>query len=264
MKTLLAGLLAGFLSVTSVFAGEWPIDQMNKTIEQTNFIVEDICSGTLISLEKKLILTNHHCIDQLISTVEKEEVSEDGKVKKVKVRKYKDAALSQYYYNGFEKVRSTSYVSEIVAESGEWDLAVVQIKGDIPNTQASPLAASLPLRGERVYTVGNPRMLEASVTEGVVMNVNRTFEFPWNNNNKTPIIQFSGGIIGGNSGGALYNSKGELVGVPEAMAGPFLGLAIPVTTVKTFLAHHCLMTANDEKCKADKLAAEEKKNGKKD
>lgn len=244
-----AAVVACGLAMTASAKAEWSLADMNRTIEQTNFIVENQCSGTLISLEHRLVLTNHHCINHLVEKIEREVVNSEGFVRKVKQVRHKDAALDQYSYSGFEKVKAVSFVSEIVADSERLDLAVLKIKGEIPNVYASPMAKDVPTRGERIYTVGNPRMLEASVVEGVVSNVNRTFEFPWTGGEKTPIIQFSGGIIGGNSGGALYNAKGELIGVPAAMASQFIGLAIPMTTVRGFLKDHCLMTGDDQACK---------------
>jgi hypothetical protein len=63
-----------FIMSSAVVASEWTLEQMNRVIDQTNFVVNRGCSGTLISIEERLILTNHHCIDQNISFVEREEI----------------------------------------------------------------------------------------------------------------------------------------------------------------------------------------------
>jgi serine protease Do len=144
---------------------------------------------------------------------------------------------------------------------------VLRIKGPIPNTYASPIGGAVQ-RGERVYAVGNPASQENTLVEGIVSNVNRTFEFPWTNGSKLAMIQFSGGIYGGNSGGALYNIRGELVGVPSAgLSGvTFIGLAIPAEVVRSFMREHCLAaafdsSADDAACRKDKAEkAEAKKN----
>lgn len=236
----------------------WPLDEMNTAINSTNFIVNGGCSGTLISLKEKLILTNHHCIEGSVSSVEREITDDIGNVRKVKVRKYDDVAVVQNRYDGFIKAGSASYVTEIVAEAKTSDLAVLRIRGDIPHGYASPLLpdGAKVVRGERVYIVGNPAGEDATLVEGVVSNVNRTFEFPWTNGSKLPMIQISGGIYGGNSGGAAYNAKGQLIGVPSAgyRVATFIGFAIPVEVVKLFLKDACLAsifdsTADDKKCR---------------
>jgi S1-C subfamily serine protease len=231
-------------------ASEWTLEQMNRIIDQTNFVVNRGCSGTLISLEEKLILTNFHCVQNLISFVEKEETDSNGYTKKVRVRRYADVQVEQHGYDGFVKVSTATYVAEIVAENKSVDLAVLRIKSNIPHQIASKI---LPegqnvVRGERVYVVGNPAGNDATVVEGIVSNLNRTFQFPWTGNEKLAMIQFSGGIYGGNSGGALYNSSGYLIGVPAAghTAATFIGLAIPISVVKNFMRENCLAHVFDK------------------
>jgi hypothetical protein len=72
-------------------------------------------------------------------------------------------------------------------------------------------------------------------------------------------------LFGGNSGGALYNAKGQLVGVPAAgyPSATFIGFAIPVEVVKLFLQDNCLASvfdeaADDTKCRAEKEARKKK------
>jgi S1-C subfamily serine protease len=252
---------AMLFAVLSFPAHAWNVKEINHAIDSTNFIVNGACSGTLISLREKLILTNYHCIDREISSIEREITDAQGFVRKVKVRKYGDVPVVQNRYDGFIRVGSSNYITEIVAESKTRDLALLRIRGDILHTYSSPLLpdGEKVIRGERVYTVGNPLGEDASLVEGIVSNVNRTFEFPWTDGSKLPMIQFSGGLYGGNSGGALYNDRGHLIGVPAAgyQGAAFIGFAIPVEVVKLFLKDTCLAsvfddTADDKKCREDK------------
>jgi S1-C subfamily serine protease len=258
-KLFLALAISTALATTAV---AWPLDQMNRSIEQTNFIVGKGCSGTLISLSERYILTNYHCIDDSVSTAEREAVGKDGTVRKLRVRRYVDVPVGQNGYDGFTRVSSTSFVAEIVAEDKKVDLALLKIKGPIPNTYASPLLpdSATITRGERIYIVGNPAGAENTVVEGIVSNMNRTFEFPWTGDEKLPMIQFSGGIFGGNSGGALYNEKGELIGVPGAMVtgANFIGLAVPITIVKTFLTTNCALTNGKVSANSECIIARQK------
>lgn len=258
---ILAAIAALFISTAA--NAEWTVEQMNAQINQTNFIVNDGCSGTLLDAKKRLILTNYHCVDFLISSVEREVTGPDGTVQKKKFRKYEDVRLEQNTYDGFTRTGSATYVGEIVAEAKTRDLAVVRVKGAIPHTFAAPIrpATDPVLRGERVYIVGNPLGNDGSLVEGIVSNVNRAFDLPWTDGARLPLIQMSGGIAGGNSGGALYDSAGRFIGVPAVgyRGTGHLGFAIPLDVIRPFLNENCLMTEDDEKCRADREAKKKEK-----
>jgi len=66
---------------------------------------------------------------------------------------------------------------------------------------------SLLKQGERVYAIGSPLGLDNTFTEGLISNISRTEERDYD-------IQFTAPISNGNSGGALINASGELIGVP--------------------------------------------------
>jgi len=257
---ILSSLLAALVLPTQ--ADTLSLVKLNQMVEQTNFIVERGCSGTLVDLKNRLILTNYHCIENKVSVVEIEETNIDGSVRKVRKKKYIDVLVEQNGYSGFTRVSTATYVAEIVAENRKVDLAVLKIKSDIPHKIASriiPDSMSI-IRGEGVYAVGNPSGMESTIVRGIISNLNRTFEFPWTGNEKLPMIQFSGGIYGGNSGGALYNDSGYLIGVPAAghAHATFIGLAIPAFIVKQFMRDWCLAEAFDSNADNTKCFEEKK------
>ena len=240
-------------------AEPWPIADMNKMVDQTNFIVDDRCSGTLISLKEKLLLTNNHCVQHKVSVIEEEIVGEDGSINKVKREKFDDIPVTQNHYKGFAQVGSSAFQTEIVAHDKKRDLAILRFKQDaIPFVIAAPI---LPngidlVRGELITIVGNPMLMEASVVRGEISSLTRQIEV---GGDKRDYIQISGGMFGGNSGGALYNERGQLIGIPAAgsPSATFIGLAIPVQSAKDMLKQHCLASvfdpqADDVKCKAEK------------
>lgn len=268
MLKFVAGILVfviGFvLQTASISAAEkkWTLAEINDTIEQTNFVVNSGCSGTLISIKLKLILTNYHCVEEKVSIIEREVTTDTGITRKVRFRKYGDVDVVQHGYDNFARVSTSSYFAEIVAAEKSRDLAVLKIRSAIPHRLASRILPDTMkvVRGERVYVVGNPAGLDATIVEGIVSNLNRTFTFSWTDNEKLAMIQFSGGIYGGNSGGALYNAQGYLIGVPAAgnMNATFIGLAIPIDLVRKVLKDNCLSSAysgnedEDVKCAATK------------
>jgi S1-C subfamily serine protease len=269
MKNIVLIIMFFCISITSAFAeNKINLIELNNLVEQTNFIVDRGCSGTLIDLKNKLILTNYHCITNRVSVVEKEETDANGIVRKVRSKRYADVPVEQHGYSGFARVSTATYVTEIVAEDQKVDLAILRIKSDIPHRISSRI---LPdnmniIRGQNVYAVGNPSGMDATIVNGIISNLNRTFEFPWTGNEKLPMIQFSGGIYGGNSGGALYNEAGYLIGVPAAghREATFIGLAIPISIVKSFLNRNCLAEAFDSSADNAKCDSERKTKAKKD
>lgn len=266
MKTLYITVVSAIIGLSSIArAGEsMDITKLNNIIEQTNFIVNNGCSGTLIDLERKLILTNQHCIEGLISVVEEEKTDSLGAITKVRIKRIKDSLVEQHGYDGFTKVSTLSFFAEVVAENKKVDLALLRVKSAaLPNKYASELIPEGDAkRGEDVYAVGNPGLMDATVVKGIVSNVNRTFEFPWTGGSKLPMVQFSGGIYGGNSGGALYNEKGQLIGVPAAgfTQANFIGLAIPASIVRNFLKENCFEESFNKNAGANAACEIEKKN----
>lgn len=226
-------------------AGQLPLSELNAIVDQTNFIVGGGCSGTLISLSPALILTNHHCIDRFVRTVNTQRESKNGTMEQVTELRLDPVNVSQVLYRRHETVGNQMYVSEIVARQRNRDLAVLQLRAEtIPHARVSTLlpAEVAILRGEPVWAVGNPAGLDATITQGIISSVNRTFRFTWAENEDLPMIQTDVGLFGGNSGGALYNQYGYLIGVPTAgiRQASHLGLAIPHNVVWEMLENHCL------------------------
>ena len=246
MKPILATLAAlALLCAQASAQSPWPLADMNRLIEATNFRVGSGCSGTLISAARKLILTNYHCVTGEVKIIEVDEVADDGAVRKVKRQVRMPTTVAQDTLDSVGHVvgRRESSV-EIIRIDLSSDLALLHVLGPLSSTIAAPIlpVGGTVTRGERVYSVGNPAGLEATVVEGIVSNTRRELsEFrsplgkPWEG------IQISGGIWGGNSGGAVYNARGFLIGVPAIshIRAPHLGFAVPIDRIHEFLAQAC-------------------------
>ena len=261
----LAALAVLLASATTALA--WSYEVMNETINSANFIVNRGCSGTLISTEYRLILTNHHCIEGSSRIVTKTVINGDGVVSQIKVEEMRDLDVSQRQYNGHQIVGESTYKAQVVARWKASDLALLQIRAGIQNQIAAQVyAGDQVYRGETVYAVGNPLGLDATVTRGIVSSTTRMFYAPWAEA-EVSFIQIDAGISPGNSGGSLFNDTGQLIGVPAAgiPANTQLGLAIPFFRIQEFLTAHCYgnvwkndQPSHDECVKAKEDEAAEK------
>ena len=118
---------------------------------------------------------------------------------------------------------------EIVGRDHLSDLAVIRAKGSDLEPVATGDAARLRV-GQLVVAVGNPMGLAGTVTAGVVSALGRSFPTRAGSASRIveDVIQTDAALNPGNSGGALCDGGGRLVGINTAVAGIGLGLAVPV------------------------------------
>ena len=170
-------------------------------------------SGIIIS-EDGYILTNNHIVNSSSTSY----YYELGKANKVTVTLYND---------------STKYDATIVGTDSQTDLAVIKIEKN--GLKAAELGDSDAVQvGEFAMAIGNPLGLTDSVTAGIVSAVNR--EVSDQDGNSYVAIQTDASINSGNSGGALVNSKGQVIGVNTLkLSGTGVegvGFAIPINSTK--------------------------------
>jgi S1-C subfamily serine protease len=238
-KTWFALAACAALSLCSLqpaYADGWDIDARNAQVDETNFIVGDGCSGTLISAEFGLILTAYHCIETNVRQRAFEEVDENGVIQKVTREELLSMPVSQLRYVDYQPVSAAEFVTDIVAHQQTRDLALLQMRVDAPTDQSAPLLPEplSPRRSEGVWIVGNPLMLDASISNGTISSVSRTIRVPWANNQEVPLIQFDAAGEPGSSGGALYNDSGQLIGVVIAGVSKQM-FAVPIEAIRAFL-----------------------------
>ncbi|MBF6089735.1 trypsin-like peptidase domain-containing protein [Nocardia cyriacigeorgica] len=109
------------------------------------------------------------------------------------------------------------------------DLAVLRARGEAPGAVTLGDADALVV-GQLVVAVGSPLGLAGSVTAGVVSALGRAVPVSSRRAGRVieDVIQTDAALNPGNSGGALADSAGRVVGVNTAVAGIGLGLAIPI------------------------------------
>lgn len=170
-------------------------------------------SGIIIT-EDGYILTNNHIVDTSSSS----SFYTVSEATSIKVYLYGD---------------STAYDAKIIGTDSLTDLAVIKI--DKTGLPAAELGDSDTVKvGSFAMAIGNPLGLDNSVTLGTVSAVNR--EVTDTDGKKFVLIQTDAAINSGNSGGALVNSYGQVIGINtlklsgDGVEG--IGFAIPINSTK--------------------------------
>ncbi len=159
-------------------------------------------SGVVIDALQGLIITNNHVVEH-------------------------SAEISVALVDGRE------FRAKLVGGDPDTDIAVLKIA--VENLTAIPLGNSDQVEvGDFVLAIGNPFAFGQTVTSGIVSGINRNNVGILDVEN---FIQTDAGIYPGNSGGALVNLSGELIGINTAFAAtknnPGMGFAIPINMART-------------------------------
>lgn len=171
-------------------------------------------SGIIIS-EDGYILTNNHVVDTTSASSSSYSYYDLSKATSIKVKLYGN---------------DTTYDATIVGQDSKTDLAVLKIEAT--GLTAAEFANSDDVKiGEFAMAIGNPLGLGSSITCGVISAVNREVS---SDGTTYTCIQTDAAINSGNSGGALVNSEGKVIGVNTLkLSGTGvegIGFAIPINS----------------------------------
>ncbi|MGW9069551.1 S1C family serine protease [Streptomyces yangpuensis] len=190
-----------------------------------------------------------------------------------------EIATNNHVVDGATEIQVTTsdgrkYPAKIVGTDPDKDLALIKLQG-ASGLKPAKLGDSGSVKvGDQVVAIGSPDGLTGTVTSGIVSALNREVKVPksersapqnrrqddsWpfsfggrqfngdtgSNTTSYKALQTDASLNPGNSGGALFNMNGEIVGMPSAIYSPAsagsaagsvgLGFAIPVDTIKADL-----------------------------
>lgn len=186
------------------------------------------CAGVWVGIDT--ILTANHCVE---GAAEMADIPEELMIDLVGLPiKYviESDIVGQY------KEPKAIYSAVTAAQDKKNDLALVRVIGDIPNHPIAVLAEKVPSMGSQLFLIGHvsgvywtftPAYVVASRPSGWLYGVSTV---------KGKIIQVSGAMWFGNSGGGAFTEFGELVGISSfIMRTPNMGFLIHLDTIKEFL-----------------------------
>lgn len=211
MKTLIAAALAVLLAWPSL-AAPWSRLTFEDHIAQTNVLLNDGCSGTVIDAEAGLILSAYHCFKA------------DREHQKISIT----------VYRGPDVMHQIISTAQVVAADAANDLLLLKTDLRFPFDMEATLSDGDVLIGDEVYLVGNPLgTFDNTVSKGVLGSKHER------GRNDAHVWVVDARAMGGNSGGAAY-SGGKLIGVLVAgmqrnQTPLGINFIVPLPTVLAFL-----------------------------
>ncbi len=133
----------------------------------------------------------------------------------------------------------SEFTATVIGADSESDIAVIKIEPTEELTVATLGDSDSVVVGERAVAIGNPMGLEffGSVTQGIISAVNRTIDV---DNRTMNVIQTDAAINSGNSGGALVNARGEVIGINTVKVSTTgvegMGFAIPISQARPIIS----------------------------
>ena len=150
-------------------------------------------------------------------------------------------ATNYHVVQGANKVQVTlhngeSYPAKIIGSDPANDIAVIKIDAKGLTTATVGDSSTVDV-GDLAVAIGNPLgQLGGTATTGIISALDRTLDVE---GTTLTLMQTDAAINGGNSGGGLFNSKGELIGIVESKASAVgvegLAFALPINTVSPII-----------------------------
>jgi S1-C subfamily serine protease len=179
--------------------------------------VKPFCTGVWISDTE--ILTANHCIAH-------DDEEEDAVGDKVHY-----TIISETLEIGEEP--AAIHLGYVKAQDLLHDLALIKAVV-APSHDSADLASEMPALGEHVYVVGHPKGLYWTYVEAAISAYR--VHMPWADGPNGPFVQVNGTVWYGNSGGGVFDSNGNLVGIASRLVRvPEMSLFIHIDSVKKFI-----------------------------
>jgi S1-C subfamily serine protease len=187
--------------------------------------VQVYCTG--VWLDNDYIVTAHHCVQAIANRNADSDIDVDVLGTRIYFSQENEMM-------GMGEDPAAMHMARVVVDNGLHDVSLLKASGKgIPSHTYASLADQLPAVGERVHIVGHVKGLYWTYVHGYVTSHRGDIPLAITNGTHGPFIQMYSPVYYGNSGGGVFNSDGELVGIVSFMLGaPLTNFAIPVKYVR--------------------------------
>jgi len=207
-------------------------------------VVEPVQHAVVSINSTKIVHEGNPLLQQLFPNLPQPESKQEGLGSGVIVTADGYILTNNHVVEGADELKVSlsderEFVAKVIGADPKTDIAVVKI--DATNLPVVTLADSDKLRvGDIVFAVGNPLAVGQTVTMGIVSAKNRNVKILEDIGGYEDYIQTDAAINLGNSGGALIDARGRLVGINSAILSPSrgnvgIGFAIPVNLASSIM-----------------------------
>ena len=237
LAIVLCALVGGYGSVSPVAADETGAAIYKAGLKSACYVYTPKYgsgSGSLIDVQKRLVITNDHVVGTADFVIVHFPMREKNGKLIVDKDKYMESITANKGIRG-----------KVLAREETRDLAVIQLDRLPDGVTPVKLASGSPEAGDKIYSIGNPAASEAFwiYTPGEVRQV---YDKKWTSsigtdltNHKAKVIEATSPVSAGDSGGPLFNSKGEQIGITQSVLSVGKAQAysyfVDATEIKNFL-----------------------------
>ncbi len=231
-------------SVVSIYCGFSQTVRSNPWTTQTRYY-PTAGAGVIIDLNQEtgdaLIVTNYHVIYDASSS------QPNGISDSIYLYTYGayNAFTGSEYTTPYADTKGDGMKATYVGGAMEYDIAILSVTGSehlkTCVVSEATLASSDEVQvGEKVFAIGNPDGAGIAVTEGIISVESEYIQMSATDGSSTVVdyrvMRTDAAINSGNSGGALFNANGDLIGITNAKNASSqvdnMGYALPITQVK--------------------------------
>ena len=207
-------------------------------------VLEPVQKAVVSIYSTKIVRESNPLLQQLFPNLPQPESKEQGLGSGVIVTADGYILTNNHVVEGADELKvgltdDREFIAKVIGTDPKTDIAVVKIEAD--KLPVITLADSDKLRvGDVVFAVGNPLDVGQTVTMGIVSAKNRNVRILEDVGGYEDYIQTDAAINMGNSGGALVDARGCLVGINSAILSPSrgnigIGFAVPVNLASTIM-----------------------------
>lgn len=209
-------------------------DITDETVALVAFENQTYCAGVWISNDN--ILTANHCVEGLISALNKQKIANDDVIKPINELglTINYAVKSELFGDAILK----NHTATVVKFDKLHDLALLKTsEDDAPKHKFAHIITIKPSVGDPVHIMGHHAHLTWSYTPGAISAFRNYVQESRENGIFGPLIQISCAMWHGDSGGGVFSSHGELIGISSFIYGgiPNVGFVISYESIETFL-----------------------------